>query len=148
MLAVLLLSVVFFGLATLCAMLTGHIFVLPALYLLANFLSPILESLLFNLAQQFLIGISGEAERFNVLSPIVQIYTSFHAHFQQLTPGGEQTAVLHGLWVVALYALAGLVMLALAWLLYQKRHSERAGDVAAFRWLRPVFRYGASLWGG
>ncbi len=147
-LAVLLLSVVFFGLATLCAMLTGHIFVLPALYLLANFLSPILESLLFNLAQQFLIGISGEAERFNVLSPIVQIYTSFHAHFQQLTPGGEQTAVLHGLWVVALYALAGLVMLALAWLLYQKRHSERAGDVAAFRWLRPVFRYGASLLSG
>ena len=39
-------------------------------------------------------------------------------------------------------------MLALAWLLYQKRHSERAGDVAAFRWLRPVFRYGASLLSG
>ena len=32
--------------------------------------------------------------------------------------------------------------------LYQKRHSESAGDVVAFQWLRPVFRYGSALLGG
>ena len=147
-LAVLLLALAFFGLATLCAMLTGHIFALPALYLLVNFLSPMLESLIFSMAQQFLVGVDSAANRFNALSPIVQIYTSFSTHYEQYTPEGDQTAVLRGLWVVALYALAGLAMLALAWFLYQKRHSERAGDVVAFRWLRPVFRYGVALLSG
>lgn len=147
-LAVILLAVTFFGLATLCAMLTGHIFALPAFYLLVNFLSPMLESLIFSMAQQFLVGVGSAANRFNALSPIVQIYTSFSASFERFTPDGDQTAALHGLWVVALYALAGLVMLALAWFLYQKRHSERAGDVVAFRWMRPVFRYGVALLSG
>lgn len=142
------LAVTFFGLATLCAMLTGNIFALPAFYLLVNFLSPILESLIFNMAQQFLVGVGSAANRFNALSPIVQIYTSFSAHFERYTSDGDQTAALRGLWVVALYALAGVAMLALAWFLYQRRHSERAGDVVAFRWLRPVFRYGAALLSG
>lgn len=147
-LAVILLAVTFFGLATLCAMLTGNIFALPAFYLLVNFLSPILESLIFNMAQQFLVGVGSAANRFNALSPIVQIYTSFSAHFERYTSDGDQTAALRGLWVVALYALAGVAMLALAWFLYQGRHSERAGDVVAFRWLRPVFRYGVALLSG
>lgn len=147
-LAVILLAVTFFGLATLCAMLTGNIFALPAFYLLVNFLSPILESLIFNMAQQFLVGVGSAANRFNALSPIVQIYTSFSAHFERYTSDGDQTAALRGLWVVALYALAGVAMLALAWFLYQRRHSERAGDVVAFRWLRPVFRYGVALLSG
>lgn len=147
-LAVILLALTFFGLATLCAMLTGNIFALPAFYLLVNFLSPILESLIFNMAQQFLVGVGSAANRFNALSPIVQIYTSFTASFERYTPDGDQTAALRGLWVVALYALAGAAMLALAWFLYQRRHSERAGDVVAFRWLRPVFRYGVALLSG
>ena len=147
-LAVILLAAAFFGLATLCAMLTGHIFALPALYLLVNFLSPMLESLIFSMAQQFLVGLSSEANRFTALSPIVQIYTSCTSSFERYTPDGDQTAALRGLWVVALYALAGVAMLALAWFLYQKRHSERAGDVVAFRWMRPVFRYGVALLSG
>lgn len=158
-LAVILLAATFFGLATLCAMLTGHIFALPAFYLLVNFLSPMLESLIFSMAQQFLVGVGSAANRFNALSPIVQIYTSFSAYVEQqpypevydcTTPPPSYPAYYHlrGLWVVALYALAGLVMLALAWFLYQKRHSERAGDVVAFRWMRPVFRYGVALLSG
>ncbi len=147
-LAVIFLSVTFFGMATLCAMLTGNIFALPALYLLLNFLSPLLESLIFTIAQQFLVGINSEAFRFNVLSPIVQIYSRFTTRYTRFTADGGPTASLHGLWVPALYALAGLGMLALAWFLYRKRHSERAGDVVAFRWLRPVFRYGVALLGG
>lgn len=50
--------------------------------------------------------------------------------------------------MLGLYALAGLALLALAWYLYRRRHSESAGDVVAFRWLRPVFRYGLALLSG
>lgn len=148
-LAVVFLAVTFFGLATLCAMLTGHIFVLPAFYLLANILTPVLEGLICSMSQLFLVGISSAATRFNFLSPLVQIYTSFTT--RSTLAGSYDTATaaaLQGLWVVALYALAGLGMLALAWLLYKRRHSECAGDVVAFRWMRPVFRYGTALLSG
>lgn len=146
-LSVLLLAVTFFGIATLCAMLTGHAVMLPVLYFLANFLAPMLEALVVNLAQQFLVGISTDQTSL-VFSPIFEIYSKFHSYYDyhSYSPGAEDYAPsLIGLWVVALYALAGLAMLALAWFLYKKRHSECAGDVVAFRWMQPIFRYGIAL---
>jgi len=149
-LAILLLTVTFFGMSTLCAMLTGHIIMLPALYILLNFLAPLLEALIFSLTKQFLIGIGPEGT-FMDLSPVLGIYGKFTCNYNYNYYGpdaGENTPVLNGLLAVALYALAGLVMLALAWFLYKKRHSECAGDVVAFRWMRPVFRYGLAMLSG
>ena len=146
--AVLFLTVTFFALATLCAMLTGHIFMLPALYLLVNFLSPMLEGLICSLAESFLIGIGEDRGRLTFLAPIVQIYTRFGGSYEYYAQDDANRLTLHGLWVVALYALAGLALLALAWFLYKKRHSECAGDVVAFRWMQPVFRYGVALLSG
>ncbi len=145
--AVLMIAVLFTGMASLCAMLTGHAFVLPVFYLLANFLATILEMLTTSLVEAFLLGV-GLTRHLGFLSPVVQIYASFHAQFEYLPDGALASCQLQGLWAVALYALAGLGMLALAWFLYRCRHSERAGDVVAFRWLRPVFRYGVALLSG
>lgn len=146
--AVIFLAIIFFAVATFCAMLTGHIFMLPALYLLVNFLAPLLEGLIFSLAQDFLIGIGDSRNRFVVLSPLVQVYTRFGATYDYYAQDDINRPTLHGLWVVALYALASLAVLALAWFLYKKRHSECAGDVVAFRWMQPVFRYGVALLSG
>ncbi len=147
---VLMITLLFFGMATLCAMLTGHSFVLPVFYLLANFLAFFMEMLTTTLAEEFLLGV-GVMEnmgRLCFLSPVIQIYKSFRVQTEILPGGGLEECRLTGLWVVVLYALIGAVMLALAWFLYQKRHSESAGDVVAFRWLRPVFRYGLALLSG
>ena len=149
-LAVLFCTVLFTGMAALCAMLTGHTFVLPVFYLLGNFLAFMMEMLVTNLAHEFLVGVPmlEDLGRLNFLSPIVKLYnSSFTVAAEHLT---EDVVVYHlkGLWVVALYALAGLGLLALSWFLYRKRHSECAGDVVAFRWLQPVFRYGAALLSG
>ena len=136
----------FTGMGTLCAMLTGHAFALPAFYLLANFLAWLMELLTMSLAHSFLIGVPTmeDVGRFSFLSPVVRIYNSFSIYSERLGDG-EMLYGLQGLWVVALYALAGLALLALSWLLYRKRQSESAGDVVAFRWLRPIFRYGVAL---
>ena len=48
-------------------------------------------------------------------------------------------------WVIAVYALVGIVLLAAAYALYRKRRSESAGDVVAVGWMKPVFRYGVSV---
>lgn len=147
-LAVLLLAALFFGLATLCAMLTGHVFVLPVFYALLNFLAILLEALMSSLAETFLIGVGFDGPgKFSFLSPLVQIYDSFYVYSERIG-SMDRSFHLAGLWVVALYGLAGLALLALSWLLCRQRQSERAGDVVAFRWLRPVFRYGVSLLSG
>ncbi|MDY3984228.1 hypothetical protein, partial [Dysosmobacter sp.] len=55
-------------------------------------------------------------------------------------------------WLIGVYALVGIALLALAWLLYRRRRSECAGDVVAVGWMKPVFRFGlaalATLLGG
>lgn len=59
---------------------------------------------------------------------------------------------LENLWLIGVYALAGVALLVVAWLLYRRRRSESAGDVVAVGWMKPVFRYGvtglAALLGG
>ena len=51
-------------------------------------------------------------------------------------------------WLIAVYALVGVVLTALAYSAYRRRHSESAGDVMAVRWLRPVFRWGITVLAG
>lgn len=148
-LTVLFCTLLFTGMASLCAMLTGHAFVLPVFYLLANFLAFFMEALTTSLAKRFLVGVPmmEDMGHLSFLSPVVQIYNGVRVSCESLPDGSLVEYRISGLWIIALYALAGLAMLALAWLLYRKRHSESAGDVVAFRWLRPVFRYGVALLG-
>lgn len=147
-LAVLLMTVTFFGLATFCAMLTGNLFAMPVLYVLLNFLSPMLDILASALTSQFLVGLPAWNGffngRFNFLSPFY-LYTQLSIESIPGADGYVESYILLGFVPLVLYGLAGLALLALAWLLYRRRPSECAGDVAAFQILRPVFRYGLAL---
>lgn len=62
------------------------------------------------------------------------------------------SARVENVWIIAVYALAGVVLLAFAFTLYRRRQSERAGEVVAVGWMRPFFRFGlaglAALLGG
>ena len=144
-LLILLLMAAFFGLATACAMLTGNVFALPALYGLANFLAPLLEQLTSSLASAFLTGSPGGQGILNFLSPLIQIYSSISVEVIRDSAGEVEAHYLKGFGVLTAYGFAGLALLVLAWRLYRCRSSERAGDIAAFRGLRPVFRYGLAL---
>lgn len=48
-------------------------------------------------------------------------------------------------WIPVLAGIYILLFTGLGLLLYQKRDTERAGDVMAFSWLRPIFLYGVSF---
>ena len=142
---VLLLTVLFFGMATLCAMITGNVFALPVFYLILNFVAPALDWLVSTLAQSFLLGMGNDyTGAVEFLSPLVQIYQSFRWDGVYVTES-QYEYVLTGFGTVAIYGLVGLLMFGLALALYLRRKSETAGDVVAFRWLRPVFRYGVAL---
>lgn len=150
-------SFFYFASATFVAFVTGNIFALPALYFLLHFLAVLADFLVSSFAQGFLFGFNssytGVAE---FLSPTV--YLTHHLnvgrdHVETMAESGyyyhKLSAVsLENGWLIAVYALAGVVLTALAYSAYRRRHSESAGDVMAVRWLRPVFRWGITVLAG
>ena len=144
-------SLTFFGIATFCAFLTGNIFVLPALYFLLNFLAPLGDWIVNLFARGFLFGFTSQySGSVEFLCPVVYLCQNlyYHSEYARDSVTGYNTTLsavtLEGGWLIALYAAAGLLFLGLSYLLYRRRQSERAGDVAAVRAFRPIFRFGAA----
>ena len=146
-------SVTFFGLATFCAFLTGNIFALPALYFLLNFLAPLGDWLCNLFARGFLFGFTADySGTVDFLCPMVYLTQRLYVNSEYETVRDSAleyqnrltSVTLENAWLIAAYAAAGLVFLTLAYLLYRRRESERAGDVVAVRVFRPVFRFGVA----
>lgn len=160
-------SFFYFASATLAAFITGNIFALPAFYFLLHFLAVLLDWLVSTFAEGFLFGLSGNySGAVEWLSPTVyflrqvsvdRTYEHRFVRDVNATYGGYTESVLtevhlENAWLIGVYALAGAVLLALAYALYRRRRSEGAGDVVVVGWMKPVFRFGlaalAALLGG
>lgn len=144
--------VIFFGTAALCAQLTGHIVVLPAVYLVLSLTAYVLEAVVCRAVRLFVYGASASGGTLTVLSPVVHLLNMYVD-----TPGYYDA---DGVWCVLyeqarfsdwtcmlLYFAAGLVLIFLGMLLYRHRRMESAGDVVAVRVLKPVFKYCFALGG-
>ena len=150
-----LLELFFLSLGALCAMVTGWLLAIPVLYVAVNFAALLLCGVVQFLQRWFYFGFQ---------------YTTYPPFVQWLTPIiklAEDVGFLDGEYIArngievywrslsaqalptsAIYAAAGLVLLALGWLLYRKRPSEAAGDAIAFPWLRILVRWAVGLCGG
>ena len=153
-------SFFYFSSATFVAFLTGNVFAMPVLYFLLHFLQPLVMFLLRALQSGFYFGVPGSyTSTAEWLCPTVYLINNVELNHvyenSQEWDGWQMVGVrelasveLERFWLIAVYAGAGVVLLALAWLLYRKRNSEGAGDVAAVGWMRPVYRYGGALLAG
>lgn len=137
----------FYGLATFCAQLTGNILVLPALYLLLNFLVPGVELLLRTIGGMLVFGMRQGLDTFSLLrlSPLIGMlrYGGVGSYYYT-DPNGVTTlsrATVNGWDLMGIYAVVGVVLLGLALLLFRRRRMESAGDVVAVNVLKPVFRW-------
>ena len=148
-------SLFFFASATLIVFLTGNPFAFAAFYFLFHFFAAGAEWLICQLTTLFYFGVEqyyeGVAE---FLSPVIFLLrkVSVNTTSEQITTpegwvesGKIQSVTLANGYLIAVYALAGLVLLGCAWALYRRRRSESAGDVVAVGWMKPVFRYGFAL---
>ena len=155
----------FFASATFVCFITGNAFAMAPVYFLLHFLAVILDWLVSAFARGFIFGFddysTGAVEW---LSPAVYLQNhlgviSHQEEVERVTAYGERytdrvlvSVEPENFHLIALYALAGLALTALALLLYRRRRSESAGDVVAVGALKPVFRYGlaalAALLGG
>ena len=143
-----LLFLFYYSLAVLCALLTGHVAAMPVLYLIANFLSLVLQEVLSLILTLILFGFSAGQNLWPTwFSPLV--YCMNHETFSQQrlqNAAGETTGYLFIGWKPALiFGAVGLLFALIAFMLLRQRRMESAGDVIAVGWLKPVFRYGVTL---
>jgi len=152
-------SLFYFGSATLVAFITGNLFAMPVLYFILHFLAALMDLLVNAFATGFLFGVQGDYSGVvEFLSPTVYLMTHVRCnrtYKEVLEPfGGDGyyhtelvEVTFRDAWVIAVYALVGVILLTLAYALYRKRRSESAGDVMSVNWMKPVFRYGVAICG-
>lgn len=136
-----------------CVMITGQIFALPVYFVAMNYIA-LAISYLVRWEISFLsygIAISDvpEAVVLRVLSPINYITSHVRIRLHEIYDSSQEivggTLYYQGGKVLAAYVLAAVVFYALAYYGYKKRRIECAGDMLAFHWVRPVFRWGVGV---
>ena len=145
LLAAVLSTVASYGFALFCAMLTGHILVLPALFLVLNTAVYVLESLVQTLLNTLVYGYEGGTS-ISRLSPLPYAGKALRVIADPASGSLEPEYILLGMDSLAVYAVAGVLFIVPALLLCRRRKMERAGDVVAIKALEPVFKYCASVY--
>ena len=155
--AVTLLHVLYFGLASLCAAMTGNVLILPALYMILLYAAVALESSLRSLAQFLIFGLTGSSWKLTALSPAYHLRVSaeslIRTDWEQLLRSGDMITrpaalVRFAGWpLLTGYALAGLVCAVTAAVLIRRRPMESAGETVAVPFLKRLFPWCASLAG-
>ncbi len=130
----------FFGFAAFLAQLTGHIIALPILYFILHFSVVVQELCLREMLVNWLFGLERSSSLdLAFLSPVIYIFRNSQNYF-----GLNRILIYH-----LVLLIAGIILLALSWILYRHRKIECAGDVIAFRFLRPIalilFTIGCSI---
>lgn len=126
----------FYGLAVFCMNITGKTSYGVLGYCVLNFALVVLESILRIIFEPMLYGIVSFSSE-NVTTPFCPVIGLYKFTLWNAIDG------LPGLgWTyVFIVAAVGIALAVFAWLLYRKRHMEQAGEVVAFGWARPIFKY-------
>ena len=132
-------NLAFFGIATFCAVLTGSIIILPALYIVLNFTAYLAESAVDALLRIFLYGYTLSDYTFSLASPVYGLTSNLHSYFTGLPedPGRH----MDGMGLLGIYAAAGLALAVAALFIYRKRRMETVSDTVAIPILKPIFKY-------
>lgn len=151
-------SVLFYTLAVFCCMLTGHAVAAAVYYFVGHFLYIAIKSIATLIVSSMCYGMKILGDQVNitltetrdaVLSPFVYLLNHVSLNWSM---NNDFTAVdqinMQGGMLIGLYCIAAVVFYILAYVFYQKRPLECTGDVVAFGWLYPCFRWMLSLVGG
>ena len=137
-------SVTFYAVGVFCAMLTGHILVLVPLYALVNFGGVVLSGMLQYMARLLLIGVpaDGTLAAFSwleKLSPCEQLLVNTGMNYNAVPP--DPVLYFRGWPVVLTYLAAGVVLAALALVLFKRRSMECAQEPVTAKWLGQLLKY-------
>ena len=133
--------VFFFGVAVFSAMCAGKRLGMIALYGIVNFLSMLIFWLATLVYQPLLPGVVLSEKPFTQFCPVVSMASHRYMDFYYDKILGSYFRGFELPCWNYLYICAGLgvLFMALAWVLYRRRHLETAGDFISFRPVRVVF---------
>lgn len=147
-----LIGIFFFSLATFCAVITGNIIALPAIYGLFNVIFIVFEFLIKTVVSELSFGFNGNifSLKTDVLTPALWLS---EARIETLDATGnyadmpEKIASLRYDCMGYLIGcvVIGLILVAISVAVIRYRHMETATDVISIKCLLPVFRFGAAF---
>jgi len=134
----------FYGFATLCAMLTGSLVILPLVYAVLQFTATVVEALVGYLLSCLLYGFPSYSQgAFSYLSPIFarsRCHLGMDAYTDEVLGWTIRDYYVEGWEIILAYAAVGLLCTLLALWLYKRRRMETASDAVAIDILKPTFR--------
>lgn len=131
-------NLIFYGIASFCAVLTGSLIILPIVYVVLNLTALVVAFCLSTLLGTFVYGgVGGDFWGFSIwFTPPVGICFALDAAYSRgIYPD------MPSLGLLGIYAAVGLLLSAVALLLFRRRHMESATDTVAIPALKPVFKY-------
>ncbi len=161
-----------YSMAALCAVLTGHIIILPVLYSAINFVFVAVEALIKELLGFLIYGYCNVGTmKLMALSPPYQMadygtrlvhkstgdmcWCDFDTESMEFFISGTRNvvsysehAVVYDGWLgMIIYTFVAIVLVAIALAIFKRRQMETASDVVAVKILKPIFKY-AMAFGG
>lgn len=136
--------IVFYGIATFCAAVSGNIFGFGILYAALNCIPILLELIVKYLGTLLLRGVSFSEDFFTRF--VTPVYMLWENIYTKRNADGYLTLVRYEGWTALLiYAAVGVVLAVIGLMIYRKRHMEAASDFIATKKLRPIFKYCATV---
>ncbi len=134
----------FFGSAVLCGVCAGNLIGMGVLYGIFHFITVLVQAVAELLYEPLLHGIQLNTNLFYRYFPAYQLgtanYAEYRVHYSEhLTFGQFEGLVGASWWYVGICAGVGIVLAALAYLVYRRRQLESAGDFISLRPLSPLF---------
>ena len=139
-------NICFFGFSAFCSVLTGNLFILPAVYVVLNVAVPLAEAGIQAALNTIVYGYNYNGASLIFLSPIAILTTSLNVEtvYERLADGGMYDTgeyILHGMGTLGIYCVIGLIFSFFGLLLYRRRKMETVSDVVSIPVLKPIFKY-------
>ena len=143
-------DIIVFSMVTFCAFFTGQFFALPVYAIVLNGLSYWIYSIVNYFVSSFAYGVEYgslmDGDLLEWFSPFVMIYNNLDVGVRY-EDGVFYGIAVSGVVCLIVYLIVAAGLLVAAYLVYQKRQIEQAGDLITVSWVRPIFRWGVGTTG-
>ncbi len=145
--------ILFFGIASITAVMTGNSIAMPVLYIIFNFLAVGIELIVRTYCSLLVWGMSAVSIATDFLSPLVYMYSRDIVEVIYSTATSNLSysirmpvGIDYMQWTSSIiYCCVGIALSLGALLMFRRRRMETAGDVVSIPCLKPIFKYGVAI---
>ena len=133
-------NIAFYNFAVLCAVLTGSIIVLPAVYFVLNAAVYVAENVIRTVLSYMVYGMGYNGSDLMFLSPMMMVFNRLG-----ISSLNTWDYTISCMKYLLIFMAVSILFVALAVFILRRRHMESATDVVAVPVLKPIFKYCLSV---